>query len=60
MKTYYDIYFNNGNVVNVKADKVVKNPDSKCDLIFTDLINNVIAEFNSEHIAGYSIRKEWS
>ena len=58
MKKIYNIYFDNGVVKTFHADKVTYRGLSVPDLIFLDDQDEVIAEFNSDHIAGYSVVEE--
>ena len=54
----YRVYFDNGVVKSFHAAKVAHRESRLTDLIFLDEQDVVIAEFNSEHIAGYSIVEE--
>lgn len=54
----YRVYLDNGAVKTFHAAKVIQKESGLIDLIFLDSKDDVIAEFNSEHIAGYSIVEE--
>lgn len=51
----YTIYFSNGSMTNVMANGVNFYKDVVIDMEFF-IDGNVVAEFNSEQIAGYTVK----
>lgn len=53
----YKIYLQNGDIVTVKAVRIMWHRDAVVDMSLVDEEVTIVAEFNSEHIAGYTVKE---
>ena len=53
----FKIYLQNGDIVTVKAARIMWHEEYVIDVAFVDEEDTIVAEFNSEHIAGYTVKE---
>lgn len=53
----FKIYLQNGDIVTVNAVRVMWYKEAVVDMSFVDEEGTIVAEFNSEHIAGYTVKE---
>ena len=53
----FKIYLQNGDIVTVKAVRIMWYKEAVIDVSFVDEEGTIVAEFNSEHIVGYTVKE---
>lgn len=53
----FKIYLQNGDIVTVKAVRIIWYREAVVDMSFVDEEGTIVAEFNSAHIAGYTVKE---
>lgn len=53
----FKIYLQNGDIITVKAVRIIWYREAVVDMSFVDEEETIVAEFNSEHIAGYTVKE---
>lgn len=53
----FKIYLQSGDIVTVKAVRIMWYKEAIVDVAFVDEEGTVVAEFNSEHIVGYTVKE---